>query len=68
MGDLMRRIVIINILLLAWVILQSQPIIEFETLRHDYGEIKEEAGPHEFNFKFINAGDEVFQLTNVKPG
>ncbi len=56
----MRRIVIISILLLAWVILQSQPIIEFETLRHDFGEIKEEAGPYEFNFKFINAGDETF--------
>jgi len=64
----MKRKIIFTYLILAWVILQGQPIIEFETLRHDFGEIKEEAGPHEYSFKFFNVGNEAFQLKNVKPG
>ena len=64
----MRRIIVITILLITWTSLLSQPIIEFETLKYDFGEIKEEAGPHEFDFKFINTGDESFRLINVKAG
>jgi len=64
----MKRIIIITILLVAGTLLLSQPIIEFKTLKHDFGKIKEEAGPHEFDFKFINTGDESFRLINVKAG
>jgi hypothetical protein len=64
----MKRIIIITILLVAGVLLISQPIVEFETLKYDFGKIKEEAGPHEFDFKFINTGNESFRLINVKAG
>ena len=58
----------ITILLLTWVLLLSQPIIEFKTLKYNFGNIKEEAGPHEFDFSFINTGDESFRLIKVKAG
>ena len=64
----MKRIIIITILLIAWVLLISQPIIEFETLEYNFGKIIEEEGPHEFDFKFINTGDASFRLINVKAG
>jgi len=53
---------------MIWGLLLSQPIIEFETLKYDFGNIKEEAGPHEFDFNFINIGDVPFRLLNVKAG
>lgn len=64
----MRKVFMLVILLFVWVLLLSQPIISFEKLKYDFGEIKEEAGPHEYSFKYVNDGDEVFQITNVKPG
>ena len=64
----MKRIIVIAILLITGVLVCSQPIIEFETLKYDFGKIKEEAGPHEFDFSFINTGDVSCHLTNVKAG
>ena len=64
----MKRIIVIITFLLAGVLLLSQPIIEFETLVYDFGRIKEEEGPHGFDFKFSNTGDESFRLIRVKAG
>jgi len=64
----MKKIISIVILLFATVLLLSQPIIEFETLVYDYGRIKEEAGPHEVDFKFVNTGDEPFRIIKVTAG
>ena len=64
----MRRLIVIIVMLITWVLLLSQPIIEFETLKYDFGKIKEEAGPHEFDFKFVNTGNESFRLIKVKAG
>ena len=64
----MKKIIVIMILLITWVFLLSQPIIEFETLRYDFGRIKEEEGPHKVDFKFFNTGDEPFRLIKVKGG
>ena len=64
----MKRIIIITILLLTWLLLLSQPIIEFETLEQDIGKIKEESGPHQIDFKYINTGSEPLRLLDVKAG
>ncbi len=64
----MKRIIVIAFFLLVAVILLSQPIIEFETLIYDYGRIKEEEGPHKFDFKFSNTGDEPFRIIRVHAG
>ncbi len=57
----MNRILGIAILLLFGITLQkteAQPLadIQFEKPDHSFGQIKEEAGPASFNFKFTNAG------------
>ena len=49
----MRRLIVVIVMLITWVLLLSQPIIEFETLKYDFGKIKEEVGSHGFDFKFI---------------
>jgi len=64
----MKRIIMVSFIMLAAAILMSQPIIEFEKLEHNFGRIKEEAGPHEVEFTFTNTGDEPFRLINVKAG
>ena len=64
----MKKLIVIIIFLITATLLLSQPIIEFETLIYDYGRIKEEEGPHKFDFKFCNTGDEPFRLISVKAG
>ncbi|MCK5051829.1 MAG: DUF1573 domain-containing protein [Candidatus Cloacimonetes bacterium] len=64
----MKKIIVIIILLFVGVLLLSQPIIEFETLKYDYGRIKEEAGPHKVDFNFFNTGDEPFRILKVTAG
>ncbi|MCF7858238.1 MAG: DUF1573 domain-containing protein [Candidatus Cloacimonetes bacterium] len=64
----MKKILIITVILLITVILISKPIIEFETMHYDFGKIKEAGGPHKFNFKFTNTGDELFRVLDVKAG
>lgn len=64
----MKKLIVIIIFLITATLLLSQPIIEFETLIYDYGRIKEEEGPHKFDFKFSNTGDEPFRLIRVKAG
>ena len=64
----MKRVFVLIIILFIWVSLLSLPIIEFETLKYDFGRIKEEEGPHQIDFKFSNTGDEPFRLIDVNAG
>lgn len=64
----MKKAIVLITLLLIWVLLLSQPNLEFETLVYDFGRIKEEAGPYNVDFKFSNTGDESFHLIKVKAG
>ena len=64
----MKRAIAFILIMFIWVLLVSQPIIEFETLEYDFGRIKEEEGPHQIDFNFSNTGDESFRLLNVKAG
>ncbi len=40
--------------------------IDFETLEHDFGSFKEEAGPQTYSFKFVNNGASPLILNNVR--
>lgn len=40
--------------------------INFETLEHDFGTFKEEAGSQTYNFKFVNNGASPLILNNVR--
>jgi len=64
----MKKIVLVVMLLLAFVMLLSKPIIKFETLEYNLGKIKEEDGLHQVDFKYTNTGDEPFHLIRVKAG
>ncbi|WP_462248171.1 DUF1573 domain-containing protein [Ekhidna sp.] len=44
----------------------AQSKLEFITLDHDFGEIREEAGPAEFTFHFVNKGEAPIRITHVK--
>lgn len=44
----------------------SQSKLDFVTENHDFGEIREEAGPAEFTFHFVNIGDDPIRITGVK--
>lgn len=43
-----------------------QAKIDFETLEHDFGSFKEEAGPQTYSFKFVNNGASPLILNNVR--
>ncbi|RLC48273.1 MAG: hypothetical protein DRI23_10570 [Candidatus Cloacimonadota bacterium] len=64
----MKRSIVLIIIIFLCTLLFSKPVIEFETLEHDFGRIKEEAGPYEVDFNFTNTGDEPFHLVKVKAG
>ena len=44
----------------------AQSKLEFITVDHDFGEIREEAGPAEFTFHFVNNGEAPIRITHVK--
>ncbi len=47
--------------------LNAQPKLNFASVRHDYGNIKEESGKQEAVFNFTNTGDSVLVITRVQP-
>lgn len=47
--------------------LAAQPKLNFASTRHNYGNIKEEAGRQEAVFHFTNTGDSVLVITRVQP-
>lgn len=46
---------------------QRKANLSFETMHHDYGKIKEEAGVSKFKFTFANTGGEPLIIQDVKP-
>jgi hypothetical protein len=48
------------------ILIVAQPIITFENLNHNFGDIKEEKGIVEHSFTFTNTGDDTLQITKVK--
>lgn len=62
----MKIAIIIVLILLSFVLLFSKPIIKFDALEHDFGNIKEDGGPYEYEFIFLNTGDEPLKLIKVK--
>lgn len=62
---LLRFPVLVLILLVSYKA-SAQAVIEFEKIRHDFGKIKEEKGPVEYEFKFTNKGKSPLVITNVK--
>ena len=46
----------------------AQPIIQFEKMTYDFGNVKEEGGKVTGKFEFTNIGNKDLLLTNVKPG
>ena len=49
-------------------LLNALPVIGFKETEHDFGTVKEEAGPLEYKFVFTNTGDEPLQIKKVKAG
>lgn len=47
---------------------QKTAQIEFDTLNHNFGKIKEEGGDAICTFYFTNTGNDTLKLLNVKPG
>ncbi|SFC77247.1 protein of unknown function [Flexibacter flexilis DSM 6793] len=44
----------------------TQPVIEFEKLKHDFGTIREEGGPQKYRFVFTNKGKSPLNIKNVQ--
>ena len=65
----MNRKIFIIVIVLFFILtsyLYPNPKILFETRIHDFGDIKEEDGKVEYQFNFINKGDEPLKLITVK--
>lgn len=63
----MRKLVYILLVLTGYAsFAQQEKTIAFEEPSHDFGMIKEEAGPAEFDFKFKNTGTEPLKIVNVR--
>lgn len=61
------KILICIMFVLSFIIpIAAQPIITFENLNHNFGDIKEEKGIVEHSFTFTNTGDDTLQITKVK--
>jgi len=59
----MKKIITLFIILiptLAW----SQPSIEFQTMKHNFGYVRQE-DQLEFNFVFVNAGTEILEVQSI---
>ncbi len=56
------------IFLSTYVLAQDQkPVIAFENTSHDFGSLKEEAGPVSYEFTFVNTGESPLVLSDVRP-
>ena len=63
----MRKFVFILFMISGYAVLAQQAqTITFEEPTHDFGTIKEEDGPAEFDFKFKNSGSEPLKILNVR--
>lgn len=64
----MKKISLFLMLVVAFVFVQAQPKIQFDSQTYDFGKIKEEGGKVTGRFEFTNVGDSALILTNVRPG
>jgi len=67
-GGIMKKIGLVVLMLFVIYSLFAQPKIEFDTMTHEFGDIKEDEGPYEIDFNFTNTGDEPLKLIKVKAG
>lgn len=63
----MKRFLTFLVLSMTFAGLAAQPKLNFASTRHNYGNIKEEAGKQEAVFHFTNTGDSVLVITRVQP-
>jgi len=60
------KVVIVGVFLATSVYGQQTEELKFNELDHDFGEIKETAGPAETQFNFTNTSNSTITITNVK--
>lgn len=58
--------IVVGITFLVNAVVMAQPKIEFESVVHDYGLIKEEDGPQKAVFTFKNTGTEPLIISSVR--
>ncbi len=61
----MKAIIFFGTLLLAGLCL-GQSGLQFEKVRHDFGEIKEQDGAAEYTFRFVNNSSDTLKITGVR--
>lgn len=64
----MKKLSLSFLLVLAFVLCNAQPKIQFDSNTYDFGKVKEEGGKVTGRFEFTNVGTEDLILTNVRPG
>ena len=62
----MKKFFLIIFLLILWNFIFAAPQITFDTMKHDFGTLKEEGGKAKFTFHFTNTGDEPLKILRVK--
>ncbi|MCK4654731.1 MAG: DUF1573 domain-containing protein [Candidatus Cloacimonetes bacterium] len=63
----MKKLLIFILIFFIFIIsIYSFPVIKFENKIYDFGDIKEDEGPYEYEFTFSNTGDEPLKITKVK--
>jgi hypothetical protein len=66
----MKKIFLLSLVLIFSAIIYAQqtgPAISWISDSHDFGTITEDAGVQEWNFEFVNTGNEPLELKAVKP-
>ena len=64
--EIVKKILFLIFVLMLVNLLNALPVISFKETEHDFGTVKEEAGPLEHKFVFTNTGDEPLKLIKVK--
>lgn len=60
------RAIFSTLTLVFFITAYGQSKLVFEKTDHNFGDIREESGPAEYMFKFVNTGDESIKITSVK--
>jgi hypothetical protein len=63
----MKKLVFTLLLILPGIILLSQPKLQLQENRHDFGTMKEDGGRKTYDFVFKNSGDSVLVVTRAVP-
>ena len=62
----MKHMLSLATLIFTFGLLAHAQTLKFDNNQHDFGTIKEEGGPVEYIFTYVNSGKEAVALTNVK--